>query len=363
MAAPALSSWRRAVLAAVAAHSRSLALSHPRFYLLTAAAFALAGYAWLLLFPWLVIRSGQGVYAAIGSGLGVAWGGVLFWLATGAGAALVCYRLYGMRFALPAGTELDRAKHPVLFELVTDLSRQYSGTRIDRIVLTGDFGIDIVRTPRYALPVRATHTLLVGQPLMQCLSETQFQCALARRLGQFSMRYNRIGNWLYRLRSLWPQYCLKSRRQDVGYQPVAWFFCVYAPLYRAFSAPAACLDELAADKYAMELFTDEEVLDTITTLMVCSHYLREKYWPVVRKHAARNSRLRERLQADMAAMMRTGLQGESSGIWLAKTLSAPDRCGDPVPSLARRVDHIGFADTRMSVLASETAADVYLVRK
>lgn len=361
MAVPALA-WRRSVLGVLAGQSQSLALSHPRFYLLFAAVCALAGYAWLLLFPWFVLRSVQGIYAAFGNNQGVAWGALLLWLVAGGGAALVCYRLYRMRFPLPAGTELDSTKHPVLFELIADLSRQYSGSCIDRVVLTGDFGIDIVRTPRFALPIRSTHTLLIGQPLLQCLSETQFQCALARRLGQFSMHYNRLENWLYGLRRLWPQYCRRVRQQDAGYQPVAWLFCIYAPLYRAVTAPAAGLDELAADKYAMELFSDEEVLDAITTVAVCNHYLREKYWPVLRKYAARNSRVRDRLQAGMAAMLRAGLQGDASGVWLAKTLSATDQCGDPVPSLARRIDSLGFSDTRMSPLATETAADVYLNR-
>jgi hypothetical protein len=358
MAVPVLA-WRGHVLGAFAELSRSLALSRPRLYLLVAAVLALAGYAWLLLFPWLVFRSGQGLYAAIAGSHGIAWTALLFWTLAGAGAMLVCYRLYRLRFALPAGTALDRAKHPALFELVADLSRQYDGSRIDRIVLTGDFAIDIVRTPRFALPLGATHTLLIGRPLLQCLSEIQFRCALARRLGQFSMRYNLLENWLYRLRDVWPQYCRRVRR-DIGYQPVAWFFCVYAPLYRAVTAPAAELDELAADKYAMELFSDEEVLDTITTLMVCNHYLREKYWPVVRKYAARNRRLRERLHSGMATVLHAGLQDEAANTWLAKTLAAVERCGDPVPSLARRIDNIGFSATRMSPLAAQTAAAAYL---
>jgi len=112
----------------------------------------------------------------------------------------------------------------------------------------------------------------------------------------------------------------------------------------------------------MELFSDEEVLDTITTQMVCQYYLREKFWPVVRKYAARNNRVLDRIHSGMASVLRAGLQADTVSHWLAKTLSAEDRCGDPVPSLAWRMDNIGFGNTRMDALTSEPAADVYLVK-
>ena len=137
---------------------------------------------------------------------------------------------------------------------------------IDRVVLTADFALDIVKTPRTAFPAGATTTLLVGVPLLQVLSEQQFQCTLARRLGQFSMRYNQLENWLYRMRGVWLQYCDPARRGGTGFQPVTWLFRHYVPVFHLVSEPAAQLDELAADDYAMELFSDEDVRDTITTL-------------------------------------------------------------------------------------------------
>ncbi|MGB5473529.1 MAG: hypothetical protein WBQ78_08630 [Gammaproteobacteria bacterium] len=358
---PALA-WRKPFLQAVGAWSQSLSESHPRLYLLFAATSALAGYLWLLLFPWLVFASGHGLYEVVSSGSDMAWGRVFTWLVVGACSALVSYRLYRFRPALSAGNTLDSTTHSALFRLVADQSRHYRGTRIDHIVLSSDFGVDILKTLRFALPVRTTTTLVIGQPLLQCLSVTRFQCALARRLGQFSMRYNRLENWLYQLRGIWPQYCDLASMQGFGYQPVAWFYAVYAPVYNMIAAPAACLDELAADHYAMELFSDEEVLDTITTQMVCQYYLREKYWPVVRKYAARNSRVLDKIHSGMASVLRAGLQADTVGHWLAQTVSAEDRCGDTVPSLARRMDNIGFGGTRMDVLTSEPAAGVYLVK-
>jgi hypothetical protein len=337
--------------------------SHPRAYLLLLTVLALVGYAWLLLFPWLVLASAMGIHHALFGGDAIAWMSLSSWLVTGAFAALVSYRLLGFRPELPGGEELENKDHPVLFKLAADQSRHYCSIGIDRIVLSGDFDLTIRKTPRFALPVWSTNTLVIGLPLMQILSESQFQCALARRVGQFSKRYNRLVNWLYQLREIWPQYCEQANLQGVGYQPVAWFFCAYAPLYKMITVPAARMDELDADTYAMELFSDEQVLDTITTQMVCEHYLAERYWPVARKLEASDAKILDKLHTGMAAVLRAGLTRDTINEWLAKTLSAEEHYSDPVPSLALRVDNIGFDVARMSALTARSAAGVYRVTR
>jgi hypothetical protein len=354
---------RESLLGMVCEQCQSLSDSRPRVYLLLATAFALAGYAWLLLFPWLVFASALGIYHAVFAGEGIAWALLLIWLVVGVLAALVSYRLFHFRPAMPAGRELDNLSCTALFKLVADQSRHYCSIRIDRIVLSGDFDLYIRKTPCFVLPVWSTNTLVIGLPLIQSLSDTQFQCALARRLGQFSKRYNRLENWLYQLREIWPLYCKEARMQGPGYQPVAWFFCAYAHLYRMITVPVARNDELDADTYAMELFSDEQVLDMITTQMVCQQYLAERYWPVVRKLAASNARVLDKLHTGMAAVLRAGLTAGTVNEWLAKALAAEDYCADEIPPLASRIDNIGFGVARMDALTTEPAAAVYRVKQ
>jgi len=355
-----VTAWRQSIAVVLARRCQLLADARPRGYLLCAGATALAGYLYLLMFPWLVLAGCRGIYAATSSAQGMAWIPLVIWLAVAACAGLTSYRLYRFRPALPAGSELDAATYPALWQLVAEQTRHYRSTGIDRIVLSGDFALEVRKTPRFALPLWSTTTLVVGLPLLQSLSESHFQCLLARRLGQFSKRYNWLENWLNQLREIWPQYCDHALEGGPGYQPVAWFFTVYAPFYRLLTAPAAQFDELAADRYAMELFTDEEVLDAIVTHAVCRRYLADKYWPVVRKYAAKNGRVLDRLHAGMAAVLRAGLQADTVHHWLTKTLSADDQPGDSVPALARRIDNIGFGKAGMGALAAGTAAGVYL---
>ena len=351
--------WRNSILRVIGTQCQSLATSHPRVYLLVAATFALVGYLYLLLFPWLIYRSGFGIYEILFKSQNLVWSHALIWLAVGVLSILVSYRIFWFTPASPSGIVLKRDSAPSLFQLVANQARHY-GTRIDRIVLSGKFELEIVEKTRRGLPACSSNTLVIGLPMIQCLSEPRFQCALARRLGQFSKRHNWLENWLYQLRTIWPQYCERAHRSVFGYQPLTWFFLFYAPVYKVITVPAAHLDELAADNYAMELFNEEEVLDTIASQMVCYKYLADCYWPVMRKIAACKQESVNELHSEMASVLRNILHGSKVAHWLAKTLSAKARWSDARPSLARRLDNIGHTQARMSTRASVSAASVYL---
>jgi len=352
--------WIRLLLQRFDTGIEYLAEICPRGYLLAATVLALAGYGWLLLFPWLVLAGISAVYEALTAQPAVAWSRLLIWSTVTAGSALVTWRMARYRPTLPAGVVLDREKAATLFDLVDELGRHYRRPGIDRVVISEEFALELVKTPYCALPLWSMNTLVIGLPLIQGLSPTQFRCALARRLGQFSKRRNPLGNWLYQLRQVWPQYAIAPRAPDPGFQPVRWFFLFFAPLYQRISLPAARLDELVADSYAMEVCSDEEMLDTISTETVCRLYLEEKYWPTYRKLTARVREIMPKPHAGMSSVLRAGLQGDKSQEWIKKAMEREPLDDDPMPSLAKRVENIGHRKPRMNGIAPDSAATVYL---
>jgi hypothetical protein len=352
--------WKNSLRRRFDAGVESLAETYPRGYLLAATALALLGHCWLLLFPWLAMTGISGGYDALTAQPGVAWSRLCTWSAVTAGSVLVSYRLVRFRPALPAGIALEEKAAPALFKLVDDLRRHYRRPLIDRVVMSGDFVIDIVKTPCSFLPVWSMNTLVIGLPLMQSLSADQLRCALARRLGQFSKRRNSLENWLYQLRRIWPQYRIATGATGPGFRVIPWFFQFYAPLYERVSLPAARRDELAADSYAMEVCSDELVLDTITTETVCRRFLEDKYWPTYRKLTTQVREILPKPHAGMASVLRIALQGEKCQEWLQTALNREPRPDDVMPSLAERVANIGHREPRMSGIAPASAATVYL---
>ena len=354
------SGWKYSALQGIGTRIEVMAELYPRTYLLLTAFIAVTGYGCLLLFPLLVLASVAGVYQSLTGAQEVAWLQLLFWMPCAGVCGLVSYRIFQFRPSLPAGTVLHRGQAPALFQLVDDTLEHYAGPGIDRIVMTGTYQLDVVSTPRAALSPRLMHSLVIGLPLMQCLSTTRFSCLLARRLGQFSRRTNPLLNWLYQLREVWPRYQVPAPGADSALLPVHRLFSFYAPLYTAVSTAAARLDELQADSYAMELFSDEEVLDAITSDAVYRLFLRERYWPAIRKLRARDAAAISATHAGMVTVLHAGVQDHNVAPWIEQARSMEQYWDDPWPLLTRRLENIGHAHANMDTCPGESAAVDYL---
>jgi len=352
--------WHQSILAGIGARAGITAELHPRIYLLLLTLLALTGYSILLLFPALLLAALAGMYGALTAAPGIAWLQLLLCTVLAVLGGRVSYSLLRYRPSPPAGVVLERKEAPALFRLVEETAAHYDGPVIRHIVVTGEYRLDIVTHPRQALPLWPMHSLVVGLPLLQCLSTTRFECLLARRLGQFSRRANPLLNRLYALRSLWPCYAAPDAVADRGYLPLRWSFSLFAPLYTAISTGAARLDELQADSYAMELFDDTEVLDAITADTVYRLFLRERYWPAVRKLAELDPAAVSGSHSGMLTVLQAGLTADNLEQWLTRAMTVELPWDEPWPSLARRVDNIGHAGARMEPHPMESAEDAYL---
>lgn len=352
--------WRQSFLQGIGTRIEVMAELYPRAYVLFTTVFALAGFACLLLFPLLVLTGVAGIYQSLTAVPGIAWPELLAWSFVAGCCGLVSYRIIQFRPAFPAGVVLDRAEAPALFQLVEDTAGHYGCTGIDRIMVTGRYQLDIVSTPCSGLPLCSTRSLVIGLPLLQCLSATRFSCLLARRLGQYSRRTGPLINWLHELRDIWPHYQAPAVRTGSGFLPVRLVFSIYTPLYSTVSTAAVRLDELQADSYAMELFSDEEVVDAITTDTVYRLFLREKYWPAVRKLSAQSGAAITKTHSGMMAVLHAGLHDDTIAQWIDKAMSMEHRWDDPWPLLGRRLDNVGHGQARMEMHLSESTATSYL---
>lgn len=334
---------------------------YPRTYLGFITVFAVIGFAYILLFPVLIIISLLNIHEALTFNDALDWKTAAVWLLITLIASLVTFRASKVKAGTPAGLSLTEEKAPELFKMVRQFSTHFKRPVIHKIVITGDYELDIVKTPKWPLPVWSTNTMVIGLPVLQSLAPKQFECMLARRIGQFSKRDNPLTNWLYQLRKIWQQYrLLYAKQKDFGIEPLKWFFAGYAPFYAATSVYAARRDELNADTYAMGLYNDEEVREMVTADAVCRAYIQNQYWPAVYKIAAIDKKSLPTPHSKMASAVHASLKGDRLSGLIEKAYEEQPSWNDPNPSLRDRIANIGHAKPRMEENTSGNAAIHYL---
>ncbi len=338
----------------------SLIHKFPRCYLGFVTLIAIIGYAFVLLFPILVVAGIPYIYLALTASDVINWQYALIWSVIVLFACLISYRSTQIKPVPPAGLSLTEDKAPELFKLVHQLHNHYRRPIIHRLVITGNYQLDIIKTPRWALPVWSINTMVIGLPVLQGLTPKQFECMVARRVGQFSKRENPLTNWLYQLRPIWQQYRhIYAKQKRFGSEIMKWFFAVYAPFYMAISVYAARRDELNADSYAMELFNDEDVREMVTADAVCRWYLHNQYWPAVYKIASVETKSLPTPHTKMAAAVHANLKSSRLDILVNKVFNQKPARKNAMPSLRQRIKNIGHEQPGMYD-TTENAAIYYL---
>ena len=323
---------------------------------------ACMGYAYLLMFPLLVLIGIQNIYDALSGGKEtIDWIYVAIWSAVVIVMGFVTYRWTQIKFAPPVGLTLVEDKAPELFRAVRQLQDHFKRPKIHRIVITGNYELDIVKTPKWPLPIWSVNTMVIGLPLLQCFSSEQFECKVASRLGQFFNRESMLTNWLNQLREIWCQYRIAcSNQKKAGLEFLKWFFVLYAPFYSAVSAFVARRGEMNADTSAMQLYNDAIVQDMLTADTVYRWYLQNRYWPAVNKIAAVKPKMMPTPHSRMAQAAHDNLKGEKLASSVKEVLAHESDWKEPYASLHHRLENIGHETPHMKEHEGETAAMHYL---
>src|SRR5437588_401834 len=113
-----------------------------------------------------------------------AWLSVKLGLVVGA-LALVVLRSLWVRLEPPTGEPLTRQEAPAFFARLDRLVARLHTPRVHQVLVTEDFNAAVMQLPRLGIFGWYRSYLLIGLPLMQCLSGPQFEAVLAggRRTG------------------------------------------------------------------------------------------------------------------------------------------------------------------------------------
>ncbi len=335
---------------------------HPNSYLLLTLLVATGGYLFLFLFPTLLVTMPVAVYFSFPFAVTPwQWFGVIIQLMLILLGAAGTLSIAIMRFPLPSGLELDQRRFPRLFELLNELGGIYGNPRIDRVVLRDRFNVSIIKTPRSGFSFTASHTLVIGLPLLLTMSPMDVHALIARRVGQLAGRQNRINSWLYYLRDLWTQYLSHcNTHQSWLARPLCSFFRWYVPRYRSLSLGAARWSELRADRYAMLAINDRDAVRAISGQAMISDYLKRKFWPDIVETAKSSMKPEAMPHARMAQLFQGGLTAEEIAVLLKRIAAKRSNPKSTMPSLTERLANMGHRRPLPLKPMAVSAAQFYL---
>lgn len=177
----------------------------------------------------------------------------------------------------PDGLELRRDQAATLFVTVAAFSRRLLVPTFDKILINPEFNAAVVQIPRLGILGWQKNILMLGYPLMMCLSPDEFQAVLAHELGHISKAHSRFEGWVYRLEKTWVQifHTFQENRHG-GAVVFALFFNWYAPYFSAFTFAMRKASEYEADRCSTELVDGRYLADGLTRMDMIMLKIRKK---------------------------------------------------------------------------------------
>ena len=330
----------------------------PHLALVSGVLGVLPGYIFLLMFPLAAVVLGwqlpiRYVYSGtVEEGLLVAAQSIAVLFALG-----MTFFLLRTSGTPPRGLLLDHSMAPALFDMIAELEEAYGRAVVHRIIIRHEYAVRVIKTPSFGLPFFTTNTLIIGLPVLLCLPPRHFKALLARRIGQGSGKHNYLSGWLFQLRTIWRSYRDHyATRRTLAARLCHAFFKAYVPLNNALSFFAARLDELEADRYALEVINDRDFIEVMSQEIVTRKFLQRVYWPKVYQLARRAHGKPCLPFHNMSRVIRKGLRREEMRHWIENAMRTPACAGHYFPSLPQRLENIGHTKPAMPVEVVETAA-------
>lgn len=323
---------------------------------------AIAGILFLCIFPFILLTFPSKLSdAAIHTKEFMDWiyAVILFFIILLGGA--FTWSIYKLKFPLPTGLTISEELFPEFFKLVEELKEEFKNPKIDNIIVRDHYEVRIIKTPRTGLPFLTKRTLIIGMPVLLTMPPLYFRALLARKIGQLSAKHTPVTSWLYYLNDIWPQFKTSSKKSKNAFTKIlSYFFQFYTPIYQTMLKPLMQEEELEADSYGMDVINGHDMVECLIYDETVTNYLKTKYWPSIYQMAKRSKTPEFLPFSQMTKVIKTGITNEV----ISKTIqdSLNDEANNPahIPSLKKRLNHLGQVKAITPKPLNQTAAELLL---
>ena len=119
-------------------------------------------------------------------------------------------------------------------------------------------------------------------------------------------------------------------------------------------------EELEADRYGMDLINHHDMVECLVYDEVVAQFLKNKFWPKI-YHMAKRSKTPEFLPySQITKVVKAGITDTEISETIQAALKVDINNPAPIPSLTKRLNHLGHGKPLPPKRLSKTAADYYL---
>ena len=311
--------------------------ANPKGYRRKVVRFATLGYAYIALALVVVLALAAAVIV-----LSIHHALVIRWLLPIGALAFVIFRSLAVRIDPPDGIPVSRAEAPAFYGAIDEVNRAVRGPSLHAVLLDAELNAGVVQVPRFGI-FGSRNYLVIGLPLLQALTPTEFRAVLAHELAHLSRRHGRLGVWIYRIRATWEQ-LLSSLEEERSSATGAFrrFFEWYVPRFNAHAFPLMRVHEFEADRLAADAVGADALGRSLRRFAIADGFLLTRYWPSVFARVQDDPAPPPGAFTQLAGRIRDAAVDEASEEWLNAALHQEPDPADSHPGLARRLDALGL---------------------
>jgi Zn-dependent protease with chaperone function len=241
----------------------------------------------------------------------------------------------------PPGRDLLPGEAPKLYEFVENTCDTLKAARPARIIVNDEFNAAVAAMPRFGIFGRKI-LLIIGLPLMKAISPEQLKAALAHEIGHISGRHGVFTKWAYQMREAWGRLIDSQEAANHKFASlyrgfVNWFF----PYFTAYSFVLMREHEKDADQDAVRLTAVESLGEALILLETKGRHIDEVFWREIHEENLAKETPAEKLFSRMLESLNE-VNSELASVALSKAMSVPTDFSDSHPSLAERLQLIGY---------------------
>lgn len=334
---------------------------HVTLYFISLTALSLLGYIYVFIFPLITLYIASVLPRLIistSSYIDVVY--IIVAISIASFSGWMSFQVFKIRPHKPSGRPLSPDETPRLIKLINEIQKEHKTGKIHEIKITDKFEIKIIRTSIYGYPVLFTNTLLIGLPLLQCLSNEQFKIALIRELSHLRKRFFRITSWFYFLRQYWCQYKLAYQNSwKIPHAIMRIFFSWYAPVYNILSQGAARKEKLYTDIYTLGSVDKVTLVEMISIIGISQHYLENNFWPHLYNKAYKHKAPPYLPYASIEQNIKSRIDNKISQTWIDQAMNSKQPPSDE-PGFHQRLTNLDLQRVLLPHPVMQSACRFYL---